>query len=250
MAYHLLYLQVNSEFRKKMWIMKKIVGLSVILLVFWLGTALGKTSLPLREIEGTVKEIRTEKASPRARFGFMTAVLSTGKGEVKVRLYPEWWRLKPPFTVGHRIRVRGWIPPRMAFKGQAVLVAAEIRNLDTGEVLVLREGPGRPRWISGLKPQTFSGEIVARRISPGLGRPQIKWLVIEVKNESGQLYTFRISPLWLNDYPELQPGMRVKITAWRPPFWRARNIQDYMACRVFLPESGKTLNLRKCPTTK
>ncbi len=230
--------------------MKKFMWLSVFLLVFWLGTAQGKTSLPLRKIEGTVKEIRIEKVSSRARFGFLTAVLSTEKGEVKVRLYPEWWRLKPPFTVGHRIRVKGWIPPRTLFKGQPVLVAAEIQNLDTGEMLVLREGPGKPRWRWGLKPQTFSGEIVARRVSPGLGRPQIKWLVIEVKNESGQLYTFRISPLWLNDYPGLRPGKRVKIIAWRPPFWTARHIDEYMACKVVFPESGKTLNLRKCPATK
>ncbi len=230
--------------------MKKFKVLGLMLLVFWAGTALGKDPLPLKEVEGTVKKIRLEKASPKAKFGFVTAILSTGEGKVRVRLYPEWWKIEPPFTVGQRVQVKGWVPPRAAFQGQPVLVAAEIKNLDTGEILVLRKGPGKPRWRQGVKRYTFSGKIVARTVSPGLGRPQVKWLVLKVKTEEGKIHTVRISPLWLNAYPELTPGKQVKITAWQPPFWKARHIGEYLACQVVLPETGKTLNLRKCPATR
>ncbi|OAQ20359.1 hypothetical protein [Thermosulfurimonas dismutans] len=227
---------------------RKIEIFSLLFLLIWFGAAFGKgPGVPMQEVEGTVREIRVEKASPKARFGFVTALVATEKKEIKVRLYPEWWKLKPPFTTGDRIRVRGWIPPRTAFAGQPVLVAAEVKNLDTGAVLVLREGPGKPCWRTSLKPLVYSGEIVARKSSPGIGRPQIKWLVIEVKNSEGRVATFRISPLWLNDYPELKPGEKVEILAYQPPFWAARNIDEYMACRIVLLKDGRTLSLRKCP---
>ncbi len=226
----------------------KIKSLALFFLLLWFGVAMGKTPrILMQEVEGTVKEIQVEKASPKAKFGFVTAVLATDKEEMKVRLYPEWWKLKPPFTVGSRIKVKGWVPPRTAFTGQPVLVAAEIKNLDTGEVLVLREGPGKPRWRFGMKAQIFSGKIVSRKIRPGIGRPQIKWLVIEVRDKEGRVGHFRISPLWLNDYPELKTGEKVKIWAYRPPFWAARGIKEYMACRIMLMERDQTIDLRKCP---
>ena len=249
---------------------RRIKVFSLFFLLIWFGVAFGKGPwFPMQEVEGTVREIRVEKASPKAKFGFVTALVATEEGEIKVRLYPEWWKLKPPFTTGDRIRVRGWIPPRTAFSGQPVMVAAEVENLDTGEVLVLREGPGRPcwwrtnlkppvysrkivapgrsYWRTSLEPLVYSGEIVARKSSPGIGRPQIKWLVIEVENSEGQVATFRISPLWLNDYPELKVGEEVEIWAYQPPFWAARNIDEYMACRIVFLKDGRTLNLRKCP---
>ncbi len=229
---------------------KKVVRLAVILgVVFWAGLLVAQPPFSFTELRGVVKEVRVEKASPKARFGFVTVLLDTEEGTVKVRLFPEWWKIEVPFEVGDEVKVKGWVPPRAAARGENLLVAAEVEDLKTGRVIVIRKGPGKPIWRNELRPRKFSGRIVAREVKPGVRRSQVKWLVIKVETSEGNVVSVRVSPLWLNEHPELEPGKTVEVTAWRPPFWKMNRVEDFMACEITLLDSGKTLKLRKCPKT-
>ncbi len=218
-----------------------------LILLCWVSGAKAKTPGPVpKEIEGRVVALELQKPTPKARMSFVTAVLETPEGRFQVRLFPEWWDIPLPFSVGDRIKVRGWIPPRAA--GQRVVVAAEIENLKTGQSLVLRQGPGNPVWRrSRMRTLTVTGTIVERLIAPGIGRPEVKWLVLRVKDAQGQAYLFRISPIWLSEHPELRPGLQVRVRGFKPPYWATRKIEDYMACRVVLLETRKIIEPRRCP---
>ncbi len=69
--------------------------------------------------------------------------LKTGKGEIPVHLGPAWYidRQSPAIKAGDKLEVKG---SRIMFRGEPVIIAAEIRKGD--EILKLRDDSGYPAW--------------------------------------------------------------------------------------------------------
>jgi hypothetical protein len=92
----------------------------------------------------------------------------------------------------------------------------------------------------------IQGTIQQVKALPGPGRRGYSWNVIDVKDNSGKVYTFAIGPAWWSVPPDLKSGIQVKVAGFIPPGWAFRGVPYYMLCSITILPGNKTYTLRPC----
>lgn len=101
---------------------------------------------------------------------------------------------------------------------------------------------GKPGVSSSLK--TLTGRVVSVYTEPGLRRKNLKWWTLKVETPEG-VVPVKVAPTWLLPELSVNPGDRITVEAFRPPYWNVRGVEGYMACRLIDETTGKTYDFSK-----
>ncbi|WP_457681624.1 DUF2202 domain-containing protein [Thermovibrio sp.] len=89
---------------------------------------------------------------------------------------------------------------------------------------------------------TLTGEVLKVFKEEGFGRKRVSWWAIKVRGDSGRVAVIRIAPSWWYPQLKISQGDRVKVEAFRPPYWNLRGINGFIACKVEDLTNGKVYN--------